>query len=195
MNRKGFFKTLPARFTRRDRIRIAQAYWLAKETHRRQNRRTGERYFEHCRRVAGILLQNCVKEITPNMLITALIHDCWEDGFIPQELVCKLFGTTVARALDTLSKTTLAYDETSGLVRKTKKSNREYYRAIARSPEWVRRIKIADRIDNLRDIRSNAVWSEKKRQEYIRETKRYILPIAEKTDVNLCRLLKKKLQI
>lgn len=196
MNRKKFFQTLPKRFTERDRIRIAHAYWLAKETHRRQNRRgTGERYFEHCRRVTNILLANCEEKVTPKEIISALIHDCWEDGFIPQELIRKLFGASVARALDALSKTTLAYDATSGFIRKTRKSNREYYRAITQSPPWVRRIKIADRIDNLKDIRNNAAWIEEKRCEYTQETKHYIFPIAETTDTKLYHVLKERLGI
>lgn len=195
MNRKEFFKKLPKRFTKHDRMRIAQAYWLAKETHRRQNRRTGERYFEHCRRVAWTSLRNRTKEVTPNEVIASLIHDCWEDGFLPQDLIKKLFGASVGKALDALSKITLRYDETIGYVRKKKKGNQKYYHAIKHSRPWIRRIKIADRIDNLKDIDNAKAWTEEKRKEYITETEKYILPIAEKTDTQLCRLLKKKIGI
>lgn len=193
MNRKEFFEKLPKRFTAKDRLRIQNAYWLAKETHREQIRRTGERYFEHPRRVAYASLPHRPDDIRPNEIIVSLIHDCDEDGFIPKNLVIKLFGVSVAKALDALSKVTLTYNNATGRIQKHWKENPKYYRVIANSPAWIQRIKIADRIDNLRDINNDAAWTEEKRQTYIRETKKYILPIAEKTDTRLWRLLKKRI--
>lgn len=57
MDRKEFLERVKGRFSGQDLERIAKAYWFAKAVHRGQVRNTGERYFEHCRRVACKLLE------------------------------------------------------------------------------------------------------------------------------------------
>jgi GTP diphosphokinase / guanosine-3',5'-bis(diphosphate) 3'-diphosphatase len=188
MNRKEFFEKLPYYFSKKDRVRIVRAYWLAKEVHRSQKRDGGERYFEHCRRVACFLID--YGPTNADEIITALLHDCVEDGFIPADLLTMLFGQPVADAIDALSKVTLIFNEHTGAIKeKTKKDTDEYWQIIAKSPAWIRRVKLADRMDNINDM---DVWSKERQWKYIAETKKYILPIARATDFRFTEALQTK---
>ena len=178
MNRKEFFDKINGFVSVKDIKNIAQAYWLAKEVHRSQKRDGGERYFEHCRRVASTLIEH--GPVIADEIVIALLHDCVEDGFIPEDFLEELFGQDVERAIDILSKVTPVFDEETGAVaKKIKKDLDDYYNAIANAPLSIRRVKLADRLDNLRSM---DVWPEKRKQKYIAETEKYILPIALATD-------------
>lgn len=158
--------------------KISYAYWLAKETHRKQTRDQGERYFEHCRRVACFLLE--YGKTDEEEIILALLHDCVEDGFIPDGLIQEMFGRGIAQALAILSKIDPVYDRTNGsVVEKKKKVLAKYFLEIQKAPPSVRLVKLADRLDN---IRSMNVWPSARQEKYLLETRTYILPIAHKTD-------------
>lgn len=81
MNRSRFFTAIRGALLTEEITPIFHAYWLAKRVHHNQLRDEGGRYFEHCRRVAKILLDNPPTSVTE--VITALLHDCIEDGFLP----------------------------------------------------------------------------------------------------------------
>lgn len=181
MNRKEFFEKINDTVTKEEKDLIEDAYWIAKEAHRLQKRDDGERYFEHCRRVALILIEH--GPININEIVAALLHDCVEDCFFPAHFLERHFGPNIANAVDMLSKVTPTFDEETGAVKeKIKKGNAEYYRKIAESPTWIRRIKLADRLDNISDM---SVWLKERKQKYLYETERYVLPIAVATDNNL----------
>lgn len=185
MNRKEFFEKVNGFVKVEERKKISQAYGLAKKFHLLQKRDGGERYFEHCRRVACLLIDN--GRVSSKEIITALLHDSVEDCFIPEDLLEELFGGEVAEAVEKLSKIIPVFDEETGAVKeKIKKPLDEYYRVIAEAPVWNRRIKLADRLDNLRSM---DVWPEKRRQKYFAETEKYILPMALVTDILFYRAL------
>jgi len=175
MNRKQFFeKVKNSGITgKEDLVKIQRAYWLAKLVHKVQKRDSGERYFEHCRRVSVTLLK--YNTATADEIVIALLHDCIEDGFIPKDVLEMLFGSYVAYAVEKLSKVTIYFDEI-GMVEKIRKDTADYYATISKSDAHIRKIKISDRSDNLQDI---SAWSEDRKFAYFEETKRYILPIAE----------------
>lgn len=210
MNRLEFMKALQPIIPPEGVLQVTRAYWLAKEMHRRQVRDgrlgmnlleimtvklvrligtdlqviKGERYFEHCRRVALQVVEwgsHDADEIT-----AALLHDCVEDCHPPQGLLESLFPAAVIDAIGILSKKTPTFDAYGGVKSKRKKSQDEYYAAVASAPAWVRRIKLADRLDNLRSMH---VWSHARKQKYLGETDAYILSIAKATDEKLYQAL------
>jgi len=188
MNRQEFFNLLRD-LKDYELKRIQQAYWLAKAVHRYQKRDSGERYFEHCRRVA-IGLKERGGNISANGIVIALLHDCMEDGLIPQGLLERLFGQQVARSIEILSKTVPVFDPLTGKIKnKDKKPLSEYYRDISLAPKLVRRIKLIDRLDN---ICLMEVWPEERQQRYIAETETYLLPIARATDESLAEEIAKE---
>ena len=188
MRRNEFFKKISRFVSSSDLKPISWANWLAKKVHRAQKRDCGERYFEHCRGVASILLDFNVYDV--DAIIIALLHDCVEDGFIPIDFLEKLFGNFVARSINILSKVTPVSDESIGkIIEKKKKNNDEYYSDIF-SSEWiVKMVKLADRLHNLRDMRA---WPPERKRKYVIETEKYILPIAIVTDSLIHRALKKE---
>lgn len=177
MNRQEFFQKVLEKVSSEDIPRISQAYWFAKQVHRNQKRDCGERYFEHCRRVADLLIDH--GGTSADEIVVALIHDCVEDGFIPDGVIKALFGEEVAKALGILSKVTPIFDESTGVVTKVRRSDDEYFDGIRNALYFVRCVKLADRLDNLRSF---AIWDEDRKQRYIIETETYILPIAHVTD-------------
>lgn len=188
MNRKEFFEKLNGTVTAGDLVSISQAYWLAKVTHRGQKRKNGERYFEHCRRVAITLVKYGPTNV--NEIIIAFLHDCVEDGFIPQDLIRVLFGEFVAQGVEILSKYRPRFDGATGKIKeKIRISDSKYYRGISSATPLIRRVKLADRLDNVRDLN---VRPPRRRREYILETKKYILPIARATDLRFLKALERK---
>jgi len=168
-NRETFFKRLPG-LTAEDRFLLEFAYDIAKEGHgyMEQTRDGGERYFEHPRQVALILI-DVFKLKGSRVLCSALMHDLPEDvpiWSIPGR-VTKVFGDSIGARVHALSKP----DE-------TKFANKEeclrfYFNYQLKEAGWqVCLIKIADRIHNLRTM-SSGKWTPERKRAYINETNDY----------------------
>ncbi|MBI3274245.1 MAG: HD domain-containing protein [Candidatus Colwellbacteria bacterium] len=186
--KRDFFEKLALRHPRDVQL-IEWAYWIAKNAHREQKRDHGERYFEHCKRVALILSErdNC----TATEIILALLHDCIEDTYIPESMLRHLFYDFISDALATLTKFTVIYDtKTGSVLEKKKKTNEKYFSLIAKAPLYVRRVKLADRLDNLRGMET---WTNERILRYCDETEEYILPIARNCDEFFYRELTKNI--
>lgn len=187
MNRHEFFGMVKDKgiIDSRELRNIQLAYWLAKTVHREQKRDSGERYFEHCRRVA--LCGADAKEI-----IVGLLHDCIEDSFIPYEILLRCFGL-IACDIEILSKTQPILDPLTGFAKnRLRKRDDKYYDRISDWSSTSKHVKIFDRLDNLRSMRGT--WSKEKQLKYIAETEKYILPIAKKTDETVCQLLMEEIE-
>lgn len=181
MSRKEFADIVRVAVGQNDVALVMRAYWLAKEVHRQQKRDTGERYFEHCRRVAKDSGET--KEF-----IVSLLHDCVEDGFAPQDIVAILFGEEISDAVNVLSKLIPVFDSHTGrIIRREKKGLNKYWESLMAASIWIRRIKCRDRLDNLRSMH---IWTPARKEKYIRETEEYVLPLAEATDAHILQELK-----
>ncbi len=187
MNRKQFFASLKENVDATELRRIQAAYWIAKEAHRQQARDCGERYFEHPRRTASILIRHGV--IDTHTILLALLHDTLEDTPLPQTVILEQFGAAVLKDVLLLSNRYAIFDESTGeITRWEKKEKADYYVAIATAGIAVRIVKIADRIDNLRSM--DDVWPKERQAWYRRDTKRHILPFAEGVKTGLADELK-----
>lgn len=181
MNRETFFDTIHSVVDPSELITISHAYWLAKQVHREQMRDSGERYFEHCRRVAVFLAG--LPLVTVDDIVLAFLHDCIEDGFMPPGLLRATFGHDMAHGVATISKNTPVFDEHSlTVISRRKKDIDDYFFGISKAPEFVRRVKCADRLDNLQSM---GVWPAERKKKYILETERYILPLTHNTSAML----------
>ncbi len=177
MNGKQFFEKLPKEFTYEERNKIEQAYWVAKAAHRLQIRDGGERYFNHPRRVALSvakyipLLKYGDPKVAANHIIAALLHDVVEDCYLPQGMICDLFGEEVKDWVFGLSKNIPRYDNTSGYVVGKRKIGAEKYLKKMAKDGWLIEciIKMCDRLDNLRTMGKG--WPKKRQLKYINETK------------------------
>lgn len=180
MNRFEFFEKLRP-MTPAQRQQIQWAYALAKEWHDKQKRDTGERYFEHVRGVANILIDHGYNE--PHQMILAILHDSTEDTHIPISMLERLFGKEIAKEIITLSRTYGIEDTFTGFITHTeKKQKSNYYQGIARSTRRVVLTKCADRIHNLSSLPDPSIesrWTPEKRMRKVDETLKYIVPLAD----------------
>lgn len=173
IGRVEFFERLAVQHPR-DIELINWAYWIAKNAHSLQKRDQGERYFEHCKRVALRISQFI--NSTATEVILALLHDCIEDTFIPESMLRHLFYDFIADALNTLSKFSVVYDKKTWIILdKQKKTSEEYFKAIAIAPLYVVRVKCVDRLDNIGDMTG---WNIDRIRKYIYETEEFVLPLA-----------------
>lgn len=178
MTRKLFFdrlRGLPAG----DLLQIQLAYWLAKNAHRTQQPRdNGDRYFEHPRGVALILIDRNYR--SKDMLTKALLHDVVEDTNTPPHVIVNLFTHDIWESLVRLSKYMPNFDPVTGQIQhRYKKSAEEYFAELSQGPKEDQLIKVADRLHNLRDC---APWSLERRKKYVDETKTYLVPMAQIVD-------------
>ena len=110
-NRDTFFARLDPLLAPSDLRTVKLAYMLAKHNHRSQVRKElgpdglPIRYFEHCRGVAIILIDE-VKIPDIELVIMTLVHDGPEDTRdLTHEMVEHCFGRRVAYGIKVLSKT------------------------------------------------------------------------------------------
>lgn len=186
MNRARFFELLAnTGLSQADIQDIRLAYWLAKEAHRvGPTRDSGERYFEHPRDVAIILIER--GHADRDTIITALLHDGPEDTYVEREVIIRLFGLDVWNSLANLSKQIPIFDPANGLLTGyIKKTKEEYYGQLAAAPRRERLVKGADRLHNL--LSMGTAWVIERQQDKARETRDLILPFMWKTDRNLAR--------
>ena len=140
------------------------AYNFSKYGHRGQERDNGDRYFEHPRRVALILIDE-LKIYDHEMIIAALLHDIEEDSYIlTWDRIQKDFGDRALGFIKLLTK-------------QLGQKLEDYLLALQQADEAAQLLKLADRLDNVRDMKG---CTEEKRKRYLLETTRYFLPWARK---------------
>ena len=152
--------------------RIEKAYHIAKNEFRDKRRDDGERYFEHLRSVALILMVYLRIRDT-DVIIAALLHDIVED--IPgwnYDRVRDIFGTNVATLIWYVTKPKV--EEFGGDKRER---DRRYHENFLHAPRKAIIIKLADRLHNLLTL-----WNgdPEKRKRKIQETQDFYLALAER---------------
>jgi len=175
VGRKEFESLLNLRMRPVDIEWVMRAYKASKlgHGHKNQLRENGERYFEHPKRVALILMRE-LGVYDRDMIISALLHDIVEDTYIfgaRDEAYSNLqgeFRRRVATFVMALSK------EPCGLEEKLER-DRRYFEGIVEEGPKTMLLKLSDRLDNLRDLHGCSVA---KKQHYVEETEEKILPLA-----------------
>ena len=179
-NRETFFARLTPFMPPSELRHVEVAYMMAKYAHRAQKRNEKDangdqiRYFEHLRRVAIILIDEC--EIRDwKMIVAALLHDSLEDTKdINEGIIEHLFGARVCQIVKLLSKCPKA----------------GYYDRLQRyGDEEVLTIKGADRLDNMRSLKQA---TPEFIQKQLKETKEVVCPILRQgglgVDVLVCKI-------
>ncbi len=162
---------------------VGRALDLARLAHAGQTRDEGGEYLLHPVRVALLLLDE-LKVADPEEIAAALCHDVLEDSQIAAGELGRRTTPRVAEMVAALTKDPIA----SGLVgearvaAKTARDNR-YYAHIGTADLAVRRVKCADRLDNLRHVHKSPEDGKAKR--YAQESRVHMLPIAKATDPKL----------
>lgn len=154
---------------------LADAEALATRAHAGQTRNTGDSsapevpYIVHPRAVAELLGQHPDPTArTPFVLAMAWLHDVLEDCDVSPEEMTAVVGPDVCAGVRALSKSLRRSEGAS-------KDEAQYWSVLAKAPLSVRRVKAADRIDNLR---SGLRWHRPKlAAKYLLETPIFVLPL------------------
>ena len=165
------------------------AYDFSKEAHRLQARKTGERYFEHPRSVALILLDEC-KIKDPNTIIASLLHDSVEDSplfanrtmppsqweKIAYKRLGAQFNQEVAGIVISLTKPT-----EDGKELKTKEEAHDYYfkNLTGLSESENAKILLVKMSDRLHNLRTSISLEDKLKDKIIKETEKDYFPLFE----------------
>ena len=173
-DRQTFFQLVDQRFPRgsAEYQLIERAYSTAKDAFRTLQREGGERYFEHLRSVALILMVH-MRVRDANIIAAALLHDIVEDiANWSQDRVAVEFNRAVALLVWWVTKPNLVEFDND-----KEERNRIYHQNLNRAPREAIIIKLADRLHNL--ITLWDVDAEKQLRK-VRETQDFYLSLAEK---------------
>jgi guanosine-3',5'-bis(diphosphate) 3'-pyrophosphohydrolase len=150
-----------------DLIRRAYAYGM--KMHEGQMRKSGEPYFTHPVAVAAILTEQRLDDAT---IVTALLHDTIEDTRSTYADLAAMFGEEVAELVDGVTKlTNLQLSNTESL---QAENFRKLFMAMSRDLRVIL-VKLADRLHNMRTIRS---MNPDKQAQKARETMEIFAPLA-----------------
>ncbi|WP_103259072.1 RelA/SpoT family protein [Tabrizicola aquatica] len=150
-----------------DLIRKAYAYGM--KMHEGQMRKSGEPYFTHPVAVAAILTEQRLDDAT---IVTALLHDTIEDTRSTYTEVSELFGAEVAELVDGVTKLTNL--QLSNTESQQAENFRKLFMAMSRDLRVIL-VKLADRLHNMRTIRS---MKPEKQAQKARETMEIFAPLA-----------------
>src|SRR6476469_1108233 len=151
---------------------INRAYVFSMKAHGAQVRASGDPYFSHPIEVACILTDLKLDDET---IVTAILHDTIEDTVATHEEVERLFGSSVARLVDGVTK--LSKIEAQSENERAAENLRKFLLALSDDIR-VLLVKLADRLHNMRTL--HHIPSEDKRRRIARETMDIYAPLAER---------------
>lgn len=138
---------------------IKAAYFKAETAHKNQIRDNGDPYIIHPLRVCLILAEE-LKITDIESLSIALLHDTVEDCNVSLEEIATTFSKTISDGVKCLTKHSDFKENIS--------SQNKYFWHLKRAPKNVQIIKLADRLDNVRDL--STCPDELKKRKYILDT-------------------------
>jgi len=160
VRREVFFSRLRPHLGPKKLEAVEAAYAFSKGGHRGQCRDSGERYFEHPKAVALVLISLGVYNW--RILVAALLHDLLEDTFLMDVYrVRRNFGKKVALWVEML----------------TKRPGKDYEAELNNAPWQVLFVKLADRWHNLSTLGECTVEKQAKKRQ---ETVDHYVPLANK---------------
>ncbi|MCF6272122.1 MAG: bifunctional (p)ppGpp synthetase/guanosine-3',5'-bis(diphosphate) 3'-pyrophosphohydrolase [Rhodobacteraceae bacterium] len=157
---------------------IARAYAFGAAAHEGQTRKSGEPYFTHPVAVAILLTEVKLDDAT---IVTALLHDTIEDTKATYQQVANTFSPEIAKLVDGVTKLTNL--ELSSVETEQAENFRKLLMAMSKDLR-VLLVKLADRLHNMRTIRS--MPKEKQRQK-AHETMEIYAPLAGRMGMQFIR--------
>jgi GTP pyrophosphokinase len=151
---------------------LNRAYVFSMKAHGSQLRASGDPYFSHPIEVAGILTDLKLDDET---IATGILHDTIEDTVATQEQIDRLFGTSVGRLVDGVTKLSRIEAQTDS--ERQAENLRKFFLAMSTDIR-VLLVKLADRLHNMRTL--HFIKSEDKRRRIARETMDIYAPLAER---------------
>ncbi len=155
-----------------DEALLNRAYVFSMKAHGSQKRASGDPYFSHPIEVAGILTDLRLDDET---IATAILHDTIEDTVATPDEIERLFGPSVARLVDGVTK--LSKIEAQSENERAAENLRKFLLAMSDDIR-VLLVKLADRLHNMRTL--HHIGKPEKRRRIARETMDIYAPLAER---------------
>lgn len=161
---------------------ITKAYETAKELHREQKRKDGQPYINHPVAVGLILAK---LEFDENVIAGGLLHDTIEDCDYTSSQMIEDFGKSVFDLVDCVSAIDDAkyifdnkdiFEDPNFIKSSAEEQTFKKLISLGKNNPCGFAIKFADRLHNLRTIE---VFDYNKQLEKVRETEKWVLPIAK----------------
>ncbi len=152
---------------------IEKAYFLSRDKHEGQMRKSGEPYITHPIAVAKILAE---LKGGPATLIAALLHDTVEDTSLTLKEVESIFGTDIALLVDGVTK----IGKLSFTTKASQADNHQKMLLAMAKDIRVVLIKIADRLHNVRTLES---MTPEKKYKIATETLEIYAPLAHRLGI------------
>lgn len=144
---------------------IAFAYDLSKYGHAKQVRDGGQRYFEHPRAVALILMTELAIHDS-DLVIAELLHDMPEDSFLlNHSRINKIFGNSICQTVWLMTK----------LKTHKGKNVKKYFKRLQDSGNW--RAILCKCLDRLHNMRTLGARPRDKQLNQVLETRDMVLPL------------------
>ena len=152
--------------------RLNKAYNFAIKAHSTQKRASGDPYSVHPIEVANILTDLKLDSAT---ITTGLLHDTIEDTFATYETIKGEFGEEIAELVDGVTKISV-FENTASANSKAE----NFRKLILATSKDIRvlLVKLADRLHNMRTIKS--IKKDEKRKRISQETMEIYAPLADR---------------
>src|SRR3954447_10720458 len=155
-----------------DEDALNRAYVYGLKKHGSQLRASGDPYFSHPVEVAGILAE---MKLDTASIVTGLLHDTLEDTDATRDEIARLFGESVARLVDGVTK--LSRLEVQSESTKEAENLRKLVLAMS-SDIRVLLVKLADRLHNMRTL--HHIKDPARRRRIAHETMDLYAPLASR---------------
>ncbi len=159
--------------------RLNKAYDFAVKAHSSQKRASGDPYSVHPIEVANILTELKLDSAT---IATGLLHDTIEDTFATYETIKGEFGEEVAELVEGVTK--ISVFENTAVANSKAENFRKLILATSKDIR-VLLVKLADRLHNMRTIKS--IKKEDKRKRISQETMEIYAPLADRMGMHRIR--------
>ena len=159
--------------------RLNKAYNFAIKAHTNQKRASGDPYSVHPIEVANILTDLKLDSAT---IVTGLLHDTIEDTFATYDTIKGEFGEEVAELVNGVTKISV-FENTAAANSKAE----NFRKLILATSKDIRvlLVKLADRLHNMRTIKS--IKQEDKRKRISQETMEIYAPLADRMGMHRIR--------
>lgn len=168
---------------------LERSYRFARNAHKGQQRKSGEPYFTHCVKTAGILAE---LRLDTHTICAGLMHDVLEDTGVTREEMQVRFGANIANLVEGVTKigqytpnVSIPPPTTTGTIedRVHRQRQAETYRKLLLATAEDMRvilIKLADRLHNMETLK---FLSSEKCQHVAKETLEIYAPIAHRLGI------------
>ncbi|MFA6923892.1 MAG: bifunctional (p)ppGpp synthetase/guanosine-3',5'-bis(diphosphate) 3'-pyrophosphohydrolase [Bacteroidales bacterium] len=168
---RDLLRVIRSNVSKDNKLILRKALDLAIEAHKDMRRKSGEPYIYHPLDVAYIVANNIGLGVTS--IVCALLHDVVEDTEYTLEDIRGMFGETIAKIIDGLTKIAGVFDQTTSL------QAENFKKMLLTLSDDVRviLIKLADRLHNMRTLDS---LSKEKQLKIASETLFLYAPLAHR---------------